>query len=407
LTTTSTLPAGLSLAANGTLSGTLGNEASAASPYTIEITATDAQGATVTDSFVFTITNPAPTVVTPLADQNADDADTLSIATAASFADGAPDGDDLSFAATGLPTGFAIDATTGLITGTLAANASATSPYTITVTATDAQGASVATAFNLFVENLNPNIAADLQDVAATDAVAITAIDIAAGFTDPDGDGLDFTVTGLPAGLSYDAATDTIIGTPDRDASQGGPASDGAYTVTVTATDDAGAEAVQSFILTVSNPAPTTSGITDKAAVDGAVVSIPTASAFADADNDGLTFAVTGLPTGLSFDAATGLITGTLPAEASVNGPYAITVTATDGDGDSVSTSFNLTVTNPAPTALGLTDQASTDGAAISLDLAPRFNDADGDALSLTTTSTLPAGLSLAANGTLSGTLGN
>ncbi|MEZ0109638.1 hypothetical protein ABH920_003652 [Catenulispora sp. EB89] len=66
-----------------------------------------------------------------------------------------------------------------------------------------------------------------------------------------------------------------------------------------------------------------------------------------------LTYSATGLPTGLSINAASGLITGT----ASAAGTFTTTVTATDGAGASGTASFTWTVTG---VATGCTNQSNT-----------------------------------------------
>lgn len=60
------------------------------------------------------------------------------------------------------------------------------------------------------------------------------------------------------------------------------------------------------------------------------------------------TYAATGLPTGLSIDTATGLISGTPTAAA---GGYTITITATNDNGSSTAQTFNLTL-QPGYTAM-------------------------------------------------------
>lgn len=68
-------------------------------------------------------------------------------------------------------------------------------------------------------------------------------------FTDADpGDVLTYAVTGLPAGLRFDAATRTILGTPDFNAT-------GNWTLTVTVTDREGEKASRTLTLTVDQDA--------------------------------------------------------------------------------------------------------------------------------------------------------
>ena len=89
-------------------------------------------------------------------------------------------------------------------------------------------------------------------------------------FSDVDGDTLTYTATGLPNGLTLDLNSGEITGTIDNSASQGGPSSDGVYTVEVTATDDNGATVSTTFTWTVANPGPSatdnTNAITEDAA---------------------------------------------------------------------------------------------------------------------------------------------
>jgi hypothetical protein len=88
-------------------------------------------------------------------------------------------------------------------------------------------------------------------------------------FSDPDGDTLTVSVTGLPASLSYHADTRQISGTTTN-------ADDGTHTITVTATDDSGADnaAVSTtFDLTVAhNPPPVLSSLVVTPHASGAVI---------------------------------------------------------------------------------------------------------------------------------------
>ncbi len=114
------------------------------------------------------------------------------------------------------------------------------------------------------------------QDV--DDGATVTDLDLTPYFGDPDTtDKLTITVdiAALPPGMFYDAVSNTIAGTPDASASQGGPNGDGVYTITVTATDNNNAQFSTNVIYRVSNPAPiaeSDSFITDEAtAINGNV----------------------------------------------------------------------------------------------------------------------------------------
>ena len=95
-----------------------------------------------------------------------------------------------------------------------------------------------------------------------------------------------------------------------------GSTSTATLTVTVTGVNDAPV---------VATP------LADASNNDSQQVSLATAGAFRDADtNDRLTYSATGLPAGVTIDAQTGIISGRLANDASVRGPYSVTVTATD-----------------------------------------------------------------------------
>jgi hypothetical protein len=57
-----------------------------------------------------------------------------------------------------------------------------------------------------------------------------------------------------------------------------------------------------------------------------------------------LTYSATGLPSGLSINPATGVISGTVGADDNVDSPYTVTVTATDTTGASGSTTFQWVI---------------------------------------------------------------
>ena len=98
-------------------------------------------------SFDWTIVGNSPPEVTNPGDQVNDEGDTVSLQVEADDADG----DELTWAATGLPSGLAIDGD-GLIAGTIAADAAAT--YAVTVTAADPANDPVAVSFDWTVDEI-------------------------------------------------------------------------------------------------------------------------------------------------------------------------------------------------------------------------------------------------------------
>lgn len=218
----SDLPPGITIhAGTGLISGTLGYDA--AGSYLVSVTVSDGS-ADATATFLWTVTNTnAPPVVTSPGSQANAEGDTVSLQMVASDSDG----DTLSFSATGLPPGLAIDPASGLITGTLGFASAGT--YTVTVTVSDGSLSSSVT-FAWTVTNVNraplvTNPGTQTHEEGAAVTLAIVA-------SDPDGQPLSYSATGLPSGLSINPVTGVIAGTI-------GITAEGTYTVTVTATDGA------------------------------------------------------------------------------------------------------------------------------------------------------------------------
>ena len=215
--------------------------------------------------------------------------------------------------------------------------------------------------------------------------------------------------------------------TPRHLPSSGTPslADAGTLSISVTATDLAGATASDIFDLTVtgSNQPPIVAlPIADQTAPEDTAFSFTVpADTFTDPDaGDTLTVSAaradgSALPAWLSFDAAKAQFTGT-PTNADV-GTLSVKVAATDGAGALVSDTFDLTVanTNDAPTlAIDIGNQSALEDSAFSFTLTNgMFTDVDaGDVLTLGATradgTALPAWLGFnAAIRTLVGTPAN
>jgi hypothetical protein len=311
------LPAGLTI--NKTTGVISGKVTGAAQAYSATVTATDSKGGGASTSFtwnvsVLSLTNPGT--------QNSAVGDAVSLATSAS---GLPSGDTWTYSATGLPAGLSINKTTGVISGTVTGSAEA---YSVTVTASDGHGGTISQTFNWNVSALSLSNPGD-QYNARGDTVALSPIQ---GGGAPAGATLTYTATGLPAGLSIDATTGVISGTVTGAVK--------AYSVTVKVSDGLGASTSVSFTWTITVLSLTNPG-TQSAAVGTTINPLPIVASGLPA-GDSLTYSATNLPLGLSINAITGVISGTLTG-AKMN--YSVTVMASDGDGASVSVTFTFDVT--------------------------------------------------------------
>src|SRR5690606_11744981 len=107
--------------------------------------------------------------------------------------------------------------------------------------------------------NRSPELSVDaalLADQLNDDSDMIDGLNVGQYFSDPDGHTLTFSATGLPPGLTINPVTGVISGQLDSSASQGGPSSNGIYSVVVTATDPYGATVSLPFTWTALNPPP-------------------------------------------------------------------------------------------------------------------------------------------------------
>ncbi|HXY36399.1 MAG TPA: putative Ig domain-containing protein, partial [Planctomycetaceae bacterium] len=254
-------------------------------------------------------------------------------------------GDQWSFAVTAIgypaPT-FAITAgslpkgltfTSGILGGTPAAGTAKS--YALTITATNGVGTAATQSFTLTV-------------TGSSSAAKITSGKDAT-FTIGESGDFNVTVNGsptpiltmngtLPAGLTFNAATGLVSGTPAAGTA-------GKYTITFTATNGVGTPASQTFTLTIDQLPAITSPNTATFIVGKSGTFTVTATGF-----PAPTFLESGtLPRGLKFNTTTGVLSGT-PAAGTAKS-YTLTFTATNNAGESVAQAFTLVVSNAAPVA--------------------------------------------------------
>jgi hypothetical protein len=141
-----------------------------------------------------------------------------------------------------------------------------------------------------------------------------------------------FTATGLPSGLTLNSSTGVISGTPS--AAQ-------VATITLTASNSYGSSLPRNLILTVGS----FSAITSPTTLTG-TTGVAFASSLA-ASNSPVTYSLTGLPSGLSFNSTTGAISGT-PTTAGV---YTLIAGATNALGAGPTTTVTLSVAGASAAA--------------------------------------------------------
>ncbi len=279
-----------------------------------------------------------------------------------------PDGDSLTFGATGLPAGLSINTTSGRVTGTLALGSEGT--YSVEVSVSDGTD-SDSTSFTWTV--LPPGEVPTCFGQPAT-IVGTEEADTLIGTNGPDvivGLGGDDFIRGRRGDdlICGGAGNDEIRGENDVDQLDGGDGDDivrggnlddfldggsGSDSCigdsgTDTAVNCEGLNSIEND-LGGSNQAPSLANPGNQNGTEGDVVSLTLSAS--DPDGDTLTFAATGLPNNLTLNAATGEINGTLATGSA--GSYTIAASVSDGaNNDSVNFTWSIVAIGDAPTCFG------------------------------------------------------
>ena len=370
-TTASTLPTGLSLAANGTLSGTPTQGGS----FPIAVTVTDSNGCTGTNSsYTLTITCPVITVTNPVVSSG-----TSGVAFSQTFTQAGGQG-TITWSVTGtLPTGISLNPSSGVLSGTT----TQAGVFPITVTATDQNGCTgTGATYNLTINCQTINVSNPGVNTGTVDAAfsqTFTATGILGTVT--------WSETGaLPAGITLNPSSGVLSGTPTVT---------GSFPITVKATDTNGCFGTSSYTLTINCQTITVSNpVTNTGTVNS-----PFSQTFTQVGAHGTATFTTAstLPAGLTL-ATNGTLSGT-PTQ---TGSFPIVVTVTDSNGcTGTGSTYTLTIGCQLITVTNPVTNTGTVGTAFSQTFTQ--SGAQGSA-TFTTASTLPAGITLSAAGVLSGT---
>lgn len=368
------LPQGLSInSQTGEITGTI--PLGSAGSYNVTVTATNLPGASATTAFTWVVSAQNPVATSP-GNQSGVEGNSVSLTVPVTN----PGNYALTFSAANLPPGLSINSQ-GVISGTISTGDAAQGPYTVTVTISNNHGGSTNTQFTWTIVARNPVLPATANQTSVEGSV----ISLSETATDPGGYPLTYAAAGLPTGLSIDAATGAITGTVAT-----GDAAQGPYQVTVTASNSYGGSVSRNFTWTVTAAQTVIAAIGNQSSKEGNQVSLQVSST--DPGGYSLTYAASGLPSGLSINATTGLISGTIATGTAANGPYQVTITSSDNYGGSASQTIAWTVTAQNPQFASVANQTGTEGTAASLTLSA----VDPAGYSLTySASGLPPGLTL------------
>lgn len=365
------LPPGLVLSQTGTIFGT----PSQTGTFSFAVRATDRQQVSVQKALQLVVKPPALAITTasPLPAATVGVLYTQQLAASG----GVP---PYRWAINAPPAGLALDAATGVLTGTPTAHGS----FAFTLQVVDSAGTSTTKAVSLLV-NPPPLVLSTTAVFPATVGLAYSQTFTATGGIPP----YRWTLVSgaLAAGLTFDAGSATISGTPQNT---------GSFSFTIQVADSTNVTASRTYSLVVESSR--VSILTPSPLPGGMVGSRYSQRFTAAGGTPPYTWSSTaGLVPGLSLDPGTGALEGT-PSAA---GAFTITVAVRDAASGTASRAYSITI-NPSP--LTLTSPRELPAGLVGEPLAFRLEASGGSPPYSWTANGLPDGLTLdASSGLLSG----
>ena len=344
--------------------------------YSVTIKADDGDDGLNISEKKFTLSvvdiNDKPILVNTVSDQSVAEDDALTFQFSADVFADADAGDTLSYSASltdgsNLPPWLIFDPSSRTFSG-IPLNADVGS-YEVNLKATDAGLSSVSDVFKIDVTNTN-----DPPTLSGLEAVTVsedTVYSYSFSVSDIDvGDSITLTTPTKPAWLTLDTVSKTLSGVPTNEFV-------GDNAVVILATDEAGATATKTLTISVTNTndAPTVTSTAVTAVNEDAVYSYTFAASDMDI-GDSVTLAAPTLPNWLSFDASTGVLSGT-PTNTEV-GDHSVVLTATDQSNAVTTHAFTVNVNSIPTVANPISDQTATEDIAFSFQFSSDvFQDSD------------------------------
>ena len=369
----------------GVINSTITITPVAAGVTTVIVMVQDTEGLTITQNITITV-NPAPNrapvvveTINPLTLTAGDSPTTMDMTD--KFSD--PDGDPLSYSVVSTDTRVA---TASVSNSTLAITPVAEGTTTVMIMVQDTEGLTITRNVTVTVNpapNLAPAIVEAIDPLILTAGTSATSIDLAAHFSDPNGDALTYTAVSADTRVATVSVSNATLALT--------PVAEGTTTVMIMVRDTGGLTITHNFTVTVNpkpNAAPvavgTISSFTFTVGDNAATVNLSTH--FSDPDGDPLTYTAVSTNTRV---ATASVSNSTLAITPLAEGTTTVMIIVKDTGGLTITRNFTVTVNpkpNAAPVAVGtIAPFTLTAGTASTIiDMAAHFSDPNGDPLTYT-----------------------
>jgi hypothetical protein len=378
--TTTGVPSGASITGTGnSRTFTWRPNNSQSGRYNVKFSIRDAKGATASRTITITVNNVnrAPVFTTkPKAAYTINEAQRISFGIAASD----PDGNALTWSTSGAPSGstFTGSSTSRTFTWTPSYTQAGTYKITFTVKDNGSPNLSVSYVVTITVNNVNRRPSISNPGNRSINEGSLLSFTVTG--SDPDGNALTFTTTGLPTGATYTGSGNVRTFSWRPSYSQAG-----SYKVTFTVTDNGSPKLAASRTITISvtniNRRPTLTNPGDKSIAENTPLSFSITGA--DADGNTLTWKYSGVPTGAKITGSGNTKTFSWTPAFNQSGTYNVVFTVTDNGSPNLAASrtirINVSNKNRAPILTNPGSKSVVEGKALSFTISG--SDPDGNAL--------------------------